>query len=217
MTKSWNLLKTLRKRTKFTEEPQASAPKSTSAQYSTATANVARSTVTTAVASSVVISPPPTLPMSVIALSTAPSPQHKPISPPTVPLTTVRKPSALDIPEILIKIGHAIPQFSSYFTARYSPKQILRCTRVSRLWYNVMMPLVWHSFDDSVMNTVPAHVLKQNANWIRVLNHQHNFGGQTSPFVACQNLVQLTLSPWVGGVDKLIKSNKRLTKSIAKA
>lgn len=126
--------------------------------------------------------------------------------------TTAHKPSALDIPEILVKIGRAIPQFSTYVAVCYDPKQILRCTRVSRLWYNVMMPLVWHIFDDSAMYIVPNHVLKQNAHWIRVLNHHHNFGGRAGTFAACQNLVQLTLSPWVGGVEELIKANKRLAK-----
>ncbi|KAF9298546.1 hypothetical protein BGZ74_009339 [Mortierella antarctica] len=158
--------------------------------------------------------------MSLVAISTPPSPPsppHKQINPPdtqncVAPPTTFHKPSALDIPEILLKIGHAIPQFSTYVTVRYFPKQILRCTRVSRLWYSVMMPLVWHSFHDSVMSAVPAHVLKQNAHWIRVLNHQHNFGGQNGIFAACQNLVQLTLSPWVEAVDELVKANKRLTK-----
>ncbi|KAG0336549.1 hypothetical protein BG000_006455 [Podila horticola] len=156
-------------------------------------------------------------PLSVDVISISSSPPHKPIKSPAArdrvfPPTSTRKPSALDIPEILVRIGHAIPQFSAYVTVRYSPKQILRCTRVSRLWYNVMMPLVWHSFDDSVMKAVPAHVLKQNAHWIRVLNHHHNFGGQTGTFAACQNLVQLTLSPWVGDVNELIKANKRLAK-----
>ncbi|KAF8974073.1 hypothetical protein BGZ52_009740, partial [Haplosporangium bisporale] len=195
MTKSWKLFNPFHKRIKSNEDSQPSALKTTTQQYSTATAVTAQSTITVAITTSPVKSPQPTL-ISADFISTI-SPPHKPIA----LRTTVHKPSALDIPEILVKIGHAIPQFSTYVTVRYSPKQILRCTRVSRLWYNVMMPLVWHSFDDSVMNVVPVHVLKQNAHWIRVLNHHHNFGGQAGTFAECQNLVQLTLSPWVGGVE----------------
>ncbi|KAF9212070.1 hypothetical protein BGZ59_007262 [Podila verticillata] len=206
MTKSWKFFNPFHKRIKSNEDSQPSALKTTTQQYSTATAVTAQSTITVAITTSPVKSPQPTL-ISADFISTI-SPPHKPIA----LRTTVHKPSALDIPEILVKIGHAIPQFSTYVTVRYSPKQILRCTRVSRLWYNVMMPLVWHSFDDSVMNVVPVHVLKQNAHWIRVLNHHHNFGGQAGTFAECQNLVQLTLSPWVGGVEELIKANKRLTK-----
>ncbi|KAF9430017.1 hypothetical protein BGZ94_008677 [Podila epigama] len=121
-----------------------------------------------------------------------------------------RKQFALDIPEILARVGYFIPQWSGYITPHFSPKQILRCARVSRHWYNVMMPLVWHTFDDT--SRVPNHVLERYLHMIRVLVHKHNFGGKSPALSGCTNLVQLTVSPWISGLEELLKANKRLVK-----
>ncbi|KAG0325088.1 hypothetical protein BG004_003298 [Podila humilis] len=122
-----------------------------------------------------------------------------------------RRVNALEIPEILARVGHFIPQWTTHIACRFSPRQILQCTQVCRLWYNVLYPLVWQAFDDSIMQYIPIGVIRLNANWIRVLDHRHNFKVNNA-FANCQNLVQLTLSPWVTEADILLKSNKRLVK-----
>ncbi|KAF9180818.1 hypothetical protein BGZ51_005891 [Haplosporangium sp. Z 767] len=149
------------------------------------------------------------------------------------------KPSSinpLDIPEILTRVGQFIPLWSQYklgYCARFYPQILARATQVSRHWHNVLTPLLWYFFDDSqhiMMTSVPRHIILKNAHWIRVLHQRHVTStsfypspvartifdnvGQSSGFFdgCCRNLIQLTISPWIAGIEDLLRLNKRLEK-----
>ncbi|KAF9582317.1 hypothetical protein BGW38_000354, partial [Lunasporangiospora selenospora] len=119
---------------------------------------------------------------------------------------------ALLIPEVVARIGHFIPLYSTYLSSaafpRLTPKQLLRCTRVCRLWFHVLTPLLWAVVDDSVARMIPMQAIQRNAYRIRSLYRLHNFGWPS--YVACTKLTHLTTSSWIVGVDELIRQNPSL-------
>ncbi|KAG0222433.1 hypothetical protein BGX31_009150 [Mortierella sp. GBA43] len=89
----------------------------------------------------------------------------------------------------------------------FAPKDLIRCTRVCRMWYNVFMPLVWHYYDAVSMNKIPRHVVHKYASLIRVLNSRQFHHGVD---FRCENLVQMSVSPWMAELERLIRENTKL-------
>ncbi|KAF8980623.1 hypothetical protein BGZ46_003936 [Entomortierella lignicola] len=118
----------------------------------------------------------------------------------------------LDIPEILHRVGQFLPLWiysDQGYKPQFIPETLVRCTRVSRRWYNVMSPILWYLYDDILMGTVPRQVVHRNAHFIKILNHRHVYGGSEYP---CRNLSQLSTAPWFTGAEDQIKQNTRLEK-----
>ncbi|KAF9171928.1 hypothetical protein BGX21_007796 [Mortierella sp. AD011] len=146
-------------------------------------------------------------------VSSVPSPlSPQKLSPPNCSPPTKAPVNPLDIPEILYRIGQFITlwRYSEQgYTPQFVPGALVRCTCVSRHWHNVMTPIIWYFYDDTLMSSIPYEVVHRNAHFIKVLNHRHLYGGVG---YKCRNLVQLSTSPWVVGAEDLIKQNARLEK-----
>ncbi|KAF9094318.1 hypothetical protein BGX27_001475 [Mortierella sp. AM989] len=116
----------------------------------------------------------------------------------------------LDIPEILHRIGQFLPLWlfaDQEYKPQFIPKTLIRCISVSRNWYNVMSPILWYLYDDTLMRIVPREAVHRNAHFIKVLNHRHIYGGSG---YGCRNLSQLSTAPWFVGVEDQLKQNTRL-------
>ncbi|KAF9347481.1 hypothetical protein BGX26_001032 [Mortierella sp. AD094] len=148
-------------------------------------------------------------PLSQVSSTSSPFSPPK-LSPPAYSPPTTAPVNPLDIPEILHRIGQFLPLwiYSDHgYKPQFVPKTLVRCASVSRHWHNVMSPILWYLYDDTLMNTVPREVVHRNAHFIKVLNHRHIYGGAG---YHCRNLAQLSTAPWVVGVEDQIKQNTRL-------
>ncbi|KAF9366841.1 hypothetical protein BGX34_003941 [Mortierella sp. NVP85] len=80
----------------------------------------------------------------------------------------------LDIPEILSRVGMYIPLWvypdqnsTRNRRPRFTPQHLLNCILVSRTWYNILLPILWFTFDDI---SIPS-VFRSEQNLIRHGRH----------------------------------------------
>ncbi|KAF9155929.1 hypothetical protein BG015_007960 [Linnemannia schmuckeri] len=100
--------------------------------------------------------------------------------------------SPLAIPEILARIGYFLPLWVPDGHGNYDdePHTIVNCMLVSKRWYAVMVPILWHTCLSARITATPPHVLGRFLTYIRIL--------QTNmflPLVAfqCDRLVKLSI------------------------
>lgn len=82
--------------------------------------------------------------------------------------------SMANLPEIIYRIGVAIPLFTEpdiNGDSSFAPQDLIACTQVCRTWYSVLTPLCWHYFDDreKYFQNVPLPVLQANSRHFRYL------------------------------------------------
>ncbi|KAF9086322.1 hypothetical protein BGX23_008994, partial [Mortierella sp. AD031] len=85
---------------------------------------------------------------------------------------------ALENDEIISLIGSRIPLFELQVLHNtcdpirvWDPRPLMRCTRVSRRWRRVLLPILWGTYDFQFMNEViPAHTLADNMHRVRRLS-----------------------------------------------
>lgn len=79
----------------------------------------------------------------------------------------------LELPEILIRIGHYIPhwvQISNSDDYRIQPQYLGPCLLVSKLWYNTLSPLLWYLYDtDLTTKDIPLSIIASFSPHIRIL------------------------------------------------
>ncbi|KAF9426651.1 hypothetical protein BGZ76_002664 [Entomortierella beljakovae] len=156
------------------------------------------------------------IPRPLLGLSTSSSTKKISTStPPPAPTTTetLRPLNPLNIPEILYRIGQFLPLWYCVdrdITPHFRPKTLVRCSGVSRYWYNVMSPIIWYLYDDDLMRSLPQQVVRRNAHFIKVLSHRHIYGAGGG--LHCQNLSRISTAPWFTGVEDQLKQNTRLEK-----
>ncbi|KAF9086312.1 hypothetical protein BGX23_008984, partial [Mortierella sp. AD031] len=85
---------------------------------------------------------------------------------------------ALKNDEIISLIGSRIPLFELQVIHEtcdpirvWNPRLLMRCTRVSRRWRRVLLPILWETYDLQFMEEViPAHTLTDNMHRVRRLS-----------------------------------------------
>ncbi|KAI9233927.1 MAG: hypothetical protein BYD32DRAFT_424676 [Podila humilis] len=130
----------------------------------------------------------------------------------------------LSIPELIAIVGQFIPickqelvhkHNNLYFyppvctmTTVFAPQDLLACTAVSRTWRRILLPILWRSYDGTLMRAVPLATIRQNSVYFRAfrdyLGHHHQ-----GPF-ASTNLRSLVISHLHGWANGLISSNPNL-------
>ncbi|KAH7060157.1 hypothetical protein BKA57DRAFT_446462, partial [Linnemannia elongata] len=105
--------------------------------------------------------------------------------------------TALQIPEILARIGHFVPlwqihldrQNSRSMGAVLKPSTMRACLLVSKLWYSTFLSILWHTYMCPQMRDVPSEVIQRYSRHFRIFE---SFSGHAGPF-ECTNLVELIL------------------------
>ncbi|KAG0289650.1 hypothetical protein BGZ96_006844 [Linnemannia gamsii] len=140
-------------------------------------------------------------------------------------MSMAKQTNPLEIPEILTKIAHILPlwvQVTSKYTGTpettFEPKTLLICMRVSKLWYQVMLPVFWHTYNGVYYSKAPLSTIHRFSPHFRVFR---SYLGHEGPY-QCTGLVDLNMSQhcktsFGNGVDvetqcSLVASNRDLKK-----
>ena len=128
--------------------------------------------------------------------------------------------NALQIPEILARIGHFVPLWQNYLdhhnsrsTALLKPSTMRACLLVTKLWYHTFLPILWHTYICPQMRNAPPEVIQRYSRHFRIFD---SFSGHAGPF-ECTNLVELILLRQVhlpGGQECLsLKTERKLVRA----
>ncbi|KAK3831130.1 MAG: hypothetical protein J3R72DRAFT_455295 [Linnemannia gamsii] len=119
---------------------------------------------------------------------------------PTTPTTT----RALNLPEILLRVGQFLPLWihqaggsggskedNNDLAQRYEfkPQTIAACLLVSKYWHKILLPILWHTYRSVPMWKVPQQILSQHSVHLRILHAQLY---ELDTF-RCTGLVELTV------------------------
>ncbi|KAG0239835.1 hypothetical protein B0O80DRAFT_454885 [Mortierella sp. GBAus27b] len=105
---------------------------------------------------------------------------------------------ALDLPEILAKIGSHITiwQPAGYNCYDFRPQHMLPCLLVSRNFYNTFLPILWYTLDEDAMDVVPVEILRNHTSHFRLYFH---YGYRSTPPIktlSCTRLTQLIFAQY---------------------
>ncbi|KAG0277555.1 hypothetical protein BGZ95_005726 [Linnemannia exigua] len=116
--------------------------------------------------------------------------------------TTTRStttPAALQVPQILARIGYYLPNLSTKVITyswggestehRFRPNVFHKCFLVCRFWYVTLLQVCWHYYFYDQMKHLPPRVLGRYSHLFR---HFDSYGGCQGPF-NCTLLESLTL------------------------
>lgn len=140
-------------------------------------------------------------------------------------MSLVERTNPLELPEILTRIAHFLPlwvdlpnKYSGKLETYFKPTTIRNCMCVSKLWYQIMLPLLWHTYSGPHFTRAHISVVHRFSPHFRVFR---SFLGHEGPF-QCTRLVELNMSqhsktPHGNGVDhetqcSLVASNRDLRK-----
>lgn len=84
----------------------------------------------------------------------------------------------MDNPDIIRRIGWYIPLWVPLFRRAiqagpvFYPKPLINCIKVSRLWRQIMTPILWEMFDDRAMAhcKIPPHIVQAQSHYFRFLH-----------------------------------------------
>ncbi|KAG0366396.1 hypothetical protein BC939DRAFT_502079 [Gamsiella multidivaricata] len=91
----------------------------------------------------------------------------------TIETPIARVPTALDLPEVLVMVGEFILLWDvSYLgQAAFRHQNLLPCLSVSRHFRRSLLPVFWRTVDGYAMRNVPEGVLREYAEFARVLRN----------------------------------------------
>ncbi|KAF9099231.1 hypothetical protein BGX29_007240 [Mortierella sp. GBA35] len=118
--------------------------------------------------------------------------------------------TALDIPEIVARIGEFIPlwQQDAYSHFHFRPKFLLDAAAVSRSFRQALLPVLWYTCDMSPLESqVPLEVLLENSYHFRILYQILPLAPNPLP---CTRLLDLTVSGCDPEVHQLVRNNTLL-------
>ncbi|KAF8954447.1 hypothetical protein BGZ46_002912 [Entomortierella lignicola] len=118
----------------------------------------------------------------------------------------MKQANPLEMPEIVTMVGHCLPLWK--YSERlgfydFNPSKLLKCTLVSKTWYNALTPVIWYIYNEFVMRSVPKEVIIKNSRHFRVFFHDRSF---TGPFESI-HLKALSISWWDETLLPLIEGN----------
>lgn len=123
---------------------------------------------------------------------------------------------ALELPEILVRVGYFLPLWifqvvpeSGVPKMTFKPRTVLSCLLVSKLWYQTLLPVLWHTYTYESMKRASQEVLDRNSPLLRILDAHSDL---PSPF-HCTNLVELSILQGVLDMNaqrQLVRTNSGL-------
>ncbi|KAF9278927.1 hypothetical protein BGZ88_000273 [Linnemannia elongata] len=140
-------------------------------------------------------------------------------------MSIVKRTHPLELPEILTRVAYYLPvwvqlpnKYTGQLETEFKPAAILSCMRVSKLWYQIMLPLLWHTYSGPHFARAPIKIVHRFSPHFRVFR---SYLGHEGPF-QCTGLVELNMSQHGrtshgNGVDletqcSLVASNRDLRK-----
>ncbi|KAF9322119.1 hypothetical protein BG003_006965 [Podila horticola] len=80
---------------------------------------------------------------------------------------------ALSIPEILNRVAYFIPAWHCTVTSTaFTPRALVWCSRVSKLWRAIMLPHIWSACNPSAMRHIPPTLLAANSVYFKYLDQE---------------------------------------------
>ncbi|KAF9356646.1 hypothetical protein BGX26_004959 [Mortierella sp. AD094] len=121
-------------------------------------------------------------------------------SPPTNPLI---------VPEILSRIAEFIPLWipDQFVQFRFSPRILFHCSVVNKAFRQAILPILWYTYDASLMAMVPESIIQKYSPYFRKLDYHYSV---ISAPLSCTRLVELTLSGCGWDAHRLIRVNPHL-------
>ncbi|KAG0309059.1 hypothetical protein BGZ97_013176 [Linnemannia gamsii] len=105
----------------------------------------------------------------------------------------------LELPEILTRVAHFLPlwveapnKYNGQLKTEFKPRTLLNCMRVSKLWYQVMLPVFWYTYTGSHCARAPLEIIHRFSPHFRVFQ---SFQGHEGPY-QCTGLVELIMSQY---------------------
>ncbi|KAK3845669.1 MAG: hypothetical protein J3R72DRAFT_435404 [Linnemannia gamsii] len=112
---------------------------------------------------------------------------------------------ALDLPEILSLIGSFIPIWENKYShlqilgsRHYRPVLLCRCLRVSKFWYDTLLPILWYGYwtdNKTMVDMIPSEAIALHCHLLKTLR-MNEYG---IPFIkplllrGCTSLVELDI------------------------
>ncbi|KAF9124695.1 hypothetical protein BGW39_007961 [Mortierella sp. 14UC] len=103
--------------------------------------------------------------------------------------STRTTPPALDLPDVLARIGYFLPYFSVNVVKtrwgseksqrRFRPNVFHKCFLVCRFWYSTLLPVLWRDYVYEEMQHLPPRVLGR---YSLLFQHFDSYGGCQGPF-----------------------------------
>ncbi|KAF9153056.1 hypothetical protein BG015_004196 [Linnemannia schmuckeri] len=124
----------------------------------------------------------------------------------------------LELPEIIEHLGHFLSLWTQEQEQQtgpkktvFTPKTFLTCLRVSRLWHQTLLPILWATYDAEGMEHVPTDILRRYSSNFRTFCMPR--GWILFTFVDCTKLTRLTLNSNtadIGHSRQMVRSNPGL-------
>ncbi|KAF9386173.1 hypothetical protein CPB97_003969 [Podila verticillata] len=135
-----------------------------------------------------------------------------------------RQTNPLELYEIVARIGQFIPVFSTEQYPKFTPKDLIAATQVSRLWHKALSPFLWSFYSGTLhwnQSGPPTDLIVKNSTHIRYFQ---SFGVPSSlaADLQCRQLTHLSMSGYYGSDDEikhetmtnLIAMNRRRLKQL---
>ncbi|KAF9903719.1 hypothetical protein EC991_003413 [Linnemannia zychae] len=112
-------------------------------------------------------------------------------------------PHALDLPEIVSLVGSFLPIWvvdhpsnKDHQTYLFKPAPLCQCLRVSRLWYDALLPILWHGYwsRNRTMTIIPPEAFGRYCRLLKTLQlHSKDLPRLESALHGCTNLINLNI------------------------
>ncbi|KAG0271887.1 hypothetical protein BGZ95_000251 [Linnemannia exigua] len=111
--------------------------------------------------------------------------------------TLERTSNPLELPEILTRVAYYLSpweklpsRFSGQLETEFKPKSVLACMQVSKLWHQIMLPVLWQSYSGHYFVKAPLKLIHKRSPFFRYFR---SFQGHEGPY-QCTSLVDLNMS-----------------------
>ncbi|KAK3845831.1 MAG: hypothetical protein J3R72DRAFT_435688 [Linnemannia gamsii] len=111
--------------------------------------------------------------------------------------TLERTSNPLELPEILTRVAYYLPPWeklpnrrSGQLETEFKPKTVLACMQVSKLWHQIMLPVLWESYSGHYFTKAPLMLIHKRSPFFRYFR---SFQGHEGPY-QCTSLVDLNMS-----------------------
>ncbi|KAG0373171.1 hypothetical protein BGX24_012050 [Mortierella sp. AD032] len=112
---------------------------------------------------------------------------------------------ALDLPEILALVGSFIPIWEIghpnvrvHTKLHYKPAPLCRCLRVSKFWYQILLPILWYGYwtdNKTMVDLIPSEAIAPHCHLLKTLRMYEYDIPLIKPMLlrGCTNLVEIDI------------------------
>ncbi|KAF8983645.1 hypothetical protein BGZ52_000558 [Haplosporangium bisporale] len=116
-----------------------------------------------------------------------------------------RQTNPLELYEIVARIGRFIPVFSTEQYPKFTPKDLVAVTQVSRLWHKALSPLLWSFYSGTLHWNKPGppiDLIVKNSTHIRYFE-SYGVPPSLAADLQCCRLTHLSMSGYYGSGDEI--------------